>query len=98
MRTRLILRPARDVIPPLVPGFEAISWFGLMAPAGTSTQITGKVYKQAVQIAAMDHLREKLAQLGLEPVGDPPAVFGAIIKTDIGKSAEVIRAAGIKAD
>jgi tripartite-type tricarboxylate transporter receptor subunit TctC len=80
------------------PGFEAVSWFGLMAPAGTPESIISKVYRQAVQIATMDDVREKLAQLGLETTSDPPDVFGAIIKADIAKWAEVIRAANIKSE
>jgi tripartite-type tricarboxylate transporter receptor subunit TctC len=79
-------------------GFEVVSWFGLMAPKGTPAPIIDKVYRLAVQIAAMDDVREKLAQLGLETTADPPDVFGAIIKTDIAKWAEVIRAANIKSE
>jgi tripartite-type tricarboxylate transporter receptor subunit TctC len=80
------------------PGFEAISWFGLMAPARTPPPIIDKVYRQAVEIAAMNDVREKLAQLGLETTGDPPAAFGTIIKSDIAKWAEVIRAANIQSE
>jgi len=80
------------------PGFEAVSWFGLMAPAGTPAPIVDKVYRQAVQIAAMDDVREKLAQLGFATTADPPDVFGAIIKADIAKWAKVIRAANIKSE
>lgn len=80
------------------PGFEAVSWFGLMAPAGTPAPIVDKVYRQAVQIATMDDVRDKLAQLGFTTTADPPDVFGAIIKADIAKWAKVIRAANIKSE
>ena len=80
------------------PGFEAVSWFGLMAPAGTPAPIVDKVYRQAVQIAAMDDVREKLGHLGFTTTADPPDVFGAIIKADIAKWAKVIRAANIKSE
>ena len=81
-----------------LPGFEAISWFGLMAPAGTPGAIVDKVYKQAAQIVAAPEMKEKLAQLGLDTTSDPPEAFGAIIKSDIAKWAKVIKEANIKAE
>jgi tripartite-type tricarboxylate transporter receptor subunit TctC len=81
-----------------LPGFEAISWFGLMAPAGTPAAIVDKVYKQAAQIVAAPEMKEKLAQLGLDTTSDPPDAFGAIIKSDIAKWAKVIQDANIKAE
>jgi tripartite-type tricarboxylate transporter receptor subunit TctC len=78
------------------PGFEAISWFGLMAPAGTPAAIVDKVYKQAAQIVASAEMKEKLAQLGLDTASDPPQAFGEIIKSDTAKWAKVIKEADIK--
>ncbi len=79
-------------------GFEAISWFGLMAPAGTPVAIVDKVYKQAAQMVAAPEMKAKLAQLGLDTTSDPPDAFGAIIKSDIAKWAKVIQEANIKAE
>jgi len=79
------------------PGFEATSWFGLMAPAGTPKPIIDKVYAQAVKIAAMPDVQNKLAQLGLDTASDAPDAFAAIIKADTAKWAKVIRDANIKA-
>ena len=79
-----------------LPGFEAISWFGLMAPAGTPPPIVSKAYQQAAKIAAEPEMKDKLAQLGLDATSDPPDAFAAIIKTDIAKWAQVIKAANIK--
>jgi tripartite-type tricarboxylate transporter receptor subunit TctC len=81
-----------------LPGFEAISWFGLMAPAGTPAQIVAKVYQQAAKIAMEPEMKAKLAQLGLDAVSDPPDAFAAIIKADIAKWAKVIKDANIKAE
>ena len=80
------------------PGFEAISWFGLMAPAGTPAAIVDKAYKQAAQIAASPEMKEKLAQLGLDTTSDPPQAFGEIIRSDTAKWARVIKEANIKAE
>ena len=80
-----------------LPGFEAISWFGLMAPAKTPAPIIAKVYEQAAKIAAMPDLKEKLAAMGLDTASDPPDAVAAIIKADIAKWAKVIKDANIKA-
>ena len=80
------------------PGFEATSWFGLLAPAGTPRPIVDKVHQQAVKIAAMPDVREKLAQIGLDTTGEGPDAMAAIIKADIAKWAKVIKDANIKAE
>jgi tripartite-type tricarboxylate transporter receptor subunit TctC len=81
-----------------LPGFEAISWFGLMAPAGTPAQIISKAYQQAAKIALDPEMKAKLAQLGLDATSDAPDAFAAIIKADIAKWAKVIKEANIKAE
>lgn len=81
-----------------LPGFEATSWFGLMAPAGTPAPIVSKTYQQAVKIAADPDVKAKLAQLGMDTVSDGPDAFAAIIKSDIAKWAKVIKAANIKVE
>jgi tripartite-type tricarboxylate transporter receptor subunit TctC len=79
------------------PGFEAISWFGLLAPAGTPAPVIAKAHQQAVAVAAMSDVREKLAALGLDTSADGPEAMAAIIKADTAKWAKVIKDANIKA-
>jgi tripartite-type tricarboxylate transporter receptor subunit TctC len=78
------------------PGFEATSWFALVAPAGTPEPIVAKVHRETLNVLKDPEMRAKLAQLGLDPVGNSPAELGATIKSDIAKWAKVIREAGIK--
>jgi tripartite-type tricarboxylate transporter receptor subunit TctC len=80
-----------------LPGFEAISWFGLMAPAGTPAPVVSKVYQQAAKIAMDPSMKAKLAELGLDATADPPDAMAAIIKADTAKWAKVIQDANIKA-
>ncbi len=80
-----------------LPGFEATSWFGMMAPAGTPAPIIAKVYQEAVKIAALPDVRDKLSALGLDTASDGPDATAAIIKADIAKWAKVIKDANIKA-
>ena len=80
-----------------VPGFEATSWFGLLAPAGTPPAIIAKLHQEAIRIVAQDDMREKFAKIGLDVVTDGPEAFATIIHSDIGRWAKVIKEAGIKA-
>jgi tripartite-type tricarboxylate transporter receptor subunit TctC len=80
-----------------VADFEVISWFGLLAPAGTPPAIIAKLHQEAVRIVSQPELRTNFGRIGLDVVTDPPDVFAAIIRTDTAKWAKVIKDAGIKA-
>src|SRR5712664_4862525 len=79
------------------PGFEATSWFALLAPAGTPVPIVDKVHREALKVLAQPDLQAKFAQLGLDRAGGSPGELAAIIKSDIDKWAKVIKDAGITA-
>ena len=79
------------------PGFEAVSWFGLFAPAGTPPAVVGKLHQDVVKVLAQPELRARFAQLGLDTVGSAPAELAVIVKTDIAKWGKVIKEAGIAA-
>jgi tripartite-type tricarboxylate transporter receptor subunit TctC len=78
------------------PGFEAVPWFGLLAPAGTPKDVLDKLYGETVKALAMPEVRKKFDELGLEPVGNTPAEFTAIIRKETPEWANVIKDAGIK--
>jgi tripartite-type tricarboxylate transporter receptor subunit TctC len=78
--------------------FEVISWFGLLAPVGTSPAVVAKLHQEAVRIVSQPDMREKFGLIGLDVVGDSPDVFAAIIRSDTLKWAKVIKEAGIKAN
>jgi tripartite-type tricarboxylate transporter receptor subunit TctC len=78
------------------PGFEAVSWFGLLAPAGTPAPIIAKLHGDIAKIAAQADMQERLAQLGLDAAVNSPDEFAAVIKADIAKWAKVIKDANIK--
>jgi len=79
------------------PGFEATSWFALLAPAATPAPIINKLHQESVKALAQPAFQARFAQLGLDTVGSSPAELAAIIKADIGKWARVIKEAGITA-
>jgi tripartite-type tricarboxylate transporter receptor subunit TctC len=78
------------------PDFEAISWFGLLAPAHTAAPIIAKVHEEIVKITAQTDMCERLAQLGLDVAVNSPDEFAAVINADIAKWAKVIKDANIK--
>jgi tripartite-type tricarboxylate transporter receptor subunit TctC len=79
------------------PGFEAVPWFGLMAPAGTPPVVIDKVHRGTVKILAMSDVRKKFTDLGLDVLGGSPVDFAAAIERETPQWARVIRQAGIKA-
>jgi len=80
-----------------VPDFEISGWAGLFAPAGTPRPVVVRLHQQAVRILQMPDIREKLLNLGAEPVANSPEEFAAQMKAQIAKWISVARTANIKA-
>jgi tripartite-type tricarboxylate transporter receptor subunit TctC len=76
---------------------ECDDWLALLAPAGTPKEITALLHREVVDIVARPGMKEQLATLGFQPIGNTPEQFAAQIRTDIAKRAKLIRAAGIGA-
>jgi tripartite-type tricarboxylate transporter receptor subunit TctC len=81
-----------------LPGFEAVSWYALMAPAGTPKEVIGKIHADIAKVLQMPDVRERLAGMGAEPSGESPAELAARIKAEYDRWGEVVRKANIKAD
>ena len=81
-----------------VPGYEAYSWVGMLAPAKTPKDIVNKLNAEIVDILKRKDVADKLNQQGAIPVGDTPEQFAAYIKAEIDKWGSVVRSANIKAD
>ena len=81
-----------------VPGFEALSWFGLNAPAKTPREIVTKLSTETQRILKLTDVRERIVGLGAQPVGGTPREYAAFIESEIAKWAKVIRSAGVKAE
>jgi len=77
-------------------GFEAVPWFGLLAPAGTPKDVLEKLHAETVKALAMAEVRKKFDELGLEPVGNTPEEFTAVMKKEMPEWAKVIKDAGIR--
>ena len=86
-------------VPPVtetVPGYAAIQWYGLLAPAGTPQPVIARLNAEAARSLKSDEMRERLAADGAEPQGSTPEEFAALIKSELEKWGRVTRAAGIE--
>jgi len=81
-----------------VPGYEAYSWVGIVAPARTPREIVAKLNHEIVDILRVKQVGDSLTQQGAIPVGDSPEHFAAYIKSEIAKWGAVVRKANIKAE
>lgn len=79
-------------------GFEAVSWYALMAPAGTPKEVVAKIQADIAKVLQLPDVRERLDAMGAEPSGESPAELAARIKGEYDYWGEVVRKANIKAD
>lgn len=81
-----------------VRGYEAIGWWGLLAPAGTPQPVVTRLHSELARVFDTPEMRQRLVDLGSDPVIESPAQFGAFIKAEIAKWAKVIEESGAKVD
>ena len=79
-----------------VPGYAAMQWYGLVAPAGTPAAVVSRLNGEALKALKSDEMRRRLAADGAEPVGTSPAEFGAFLKSELEKWTRVARDAHIE--
>ncbi len=80
------------------PGFEAVGWIGIAAPAKTSPAILDKLHAEIVRIINTPEMKERLATLAFTPVGDNRQQFSAFIKSEIARWGKAVKESGAKAD
>ena len=97
-KTRLAVLPDVPPIADVVPGYEVLGWNGILAPAGTPQAIIARLNAEIVKVLRAPAVIALLATHGVEPIGNTPQQFSAIIRADLEKWAKVIKEAGIKAD
>jgi len=79
-----------------VPGYEAIGWFGTVAPAGTPADVIQRLNRAIVEALALPDVRERALSAGAEPFTNTPQEFAALIREETRKWAQVIRTAGVR--
>ena len=79
-------------------GFEASSWFGLLAPAGTPPEVLSRLQQETAKALNSPDIKEKLQAQGAIPSGNTPQQFAALIDAEIKKWAAVVKASGARVD
>ena len=81
-----------------IPGFEAVSWVGMLAPAGTPKPILDKIHQDLLTVLAMPDVKERLATTGAELSSGTPADFEAFIRNETTKWAKAVKDSGARAE
>jgi tripartite-type tricarboxylate transporter receptor subunit TctC len=79
-----------------VPGFEAVVWFSVIAPAKTPRPVISRMNAEIARMAGTPEVRERMATLGVDPASSTPEQLGETMRNDLRKWADVVKQAGIK--
>ena len=79
-----------------LPGYQVTGWYGLYAPAGTSSDIVQRLYVESRRALMRPEVQETLRKSGNEPVASSPQEFAAFLRAEIAKWAKVAEASGLK--
>ncbi|MBK7791313.1 MAG: tripartite tricarboxylate transporter substrate binding protein [Betaproteobacteria bacterium] len=95
---RTTLAPDLPTVAETLPGFEADSWTGLMAPAGTPPPVIARIQSEVAKMLASPEIRERFAGMGAEGVGNRPEEFAAYLREETARYAKLVREANLKLD
>jgi tripartite-type tricarboxylate transporter receptor subunit TctC len=79
-------------------GFDAVTWFGLLAPAGTPKEVVAKLNAEFNKALQSPELRKKLGDEGADPAGGTPEQFAALIRDEIPRWSKVVKESGARID
>jgi tripartite-type tricarboxylate transporter receptor subunit TctC len=80
------------------PGFEAVGWIGIAAPARTPVPVLDKLNQEMLRILAQPDVKERLATLAFMPAGGTRAQFAEYIKSEIAKWGKAVKDSGAKVE
>jgi tripartite-type tricarboxylate transporter receptor subunit TctC len=81
-----------------VEGFDMSTWWGLVAPAAVGKDVVARLHAETVKLLRQAEVKEKIAFVGAEPVGNTPEEFAAFIRAETEKYARIVKAASVKVD
>ena len=81
-----------------LPGFEAVNWFGMFAPAKTPQRIIARLNEAVVKVVHTPEIQAQFLGLGADPIGSSAAEFAAFVRKDTEKYAKIVKIAGARVD
>ena len=97
-KQRMTVLPAVATLSETFPGFEQVSWFGLLVPAGTPKEVSAKIHGAMAKTLAVPEVRQKLIDGGFEMVASSPEEFLRFVRAESDKLGKLIRDNGIKVE
>lgn len=88
--------PGVPAIASVLPGFETVTWNGLMGPKGLPAPIAARIHGIVAAALQRPAVRERMARIGADPLGEGPEPFAARLRADVARWNEVVRVAGIR--
>ncbi|HJS75774.1 MAG TPA: tripartite tricarboxylate transporter substrate binding protein [Burkholderiales bacterium] len=105
-RIRIIAFTSKERFPPMpeiptlhesgLAGFDTTQWLGILAPKGTPAEIVDRVYAETRKALELQDVKERLAQAALQPVGNSPKEFEALIRADLERWSKLAAELGLK--
>jgi tripartite-type tricarboxylate transporter receptor subunit TctC len=103
LRALAVTDPQRNPIYPNIPtvaegglpGYEVGTWWGLLAPRGTPDEPVRRMHEAVVQALRQPEVQSRFRELGINPIGSTPEEFGARIRADVARFAQIVQRAGI---
>ncbi len=95
---RASVAPDIPTVAETVPGYELDTWFGVFGPGGMPAALAQRLQKEIAKILHSPDLKEHLANLGAEPVGNTPEQFAAHVKSEVNKYARIVKTANIRVE
>ncbi len=81
-----------------VPGYEVVTWSGILAPARTPRAIVARLNAEVDRLLKLDEVRQRLNSLGVEPAGGSPEQFGSYLRAEIAKWSRLIKETGVRVE
>ena len=95
---RLKSRPDLPNAAETLPGYRAMSWDGIFAPAGTPREVVARINAEYRKILDLPEIRKTFSDQAMEPSGGTPEAFGVFVESEVARFAKVVKGLGIRAD
>ncbi len=95
---RASVAPEIQTVAETVPGYELDTWFGVFGPGAMPASLAQRLQREIAKILHSPDLKEHLANLGAEPVGNTPEQFAAHVKSELNKYARIVKTANIRVE